>query len=72
MKKVSLTLLVSLFCIFQLSAQIDLGESKALIKRIIPTRANAFEVGYLPQENGKMFLKSVRKTAKLSLKEVQA
>lgn len=68
MKKVSLTLLVSLFCIFQLSAQIDLGESKALIKRIIPTRASAFEVGYLPQENGKDVFEISSKNGKIILK----
>lgn len=68
MKKVSLTLLVSLFFIFQLSAQIDLGESKALIKRIIPTRASAFEVGYLPQENGKDVFEISSKKGKIILK----
>ena len=68
MKKVSLTLLVSLFFIFQLSAQIDLGESKALIKRIVPTRASAFEVGYLPQENGKDVFEISSKNGKIILK----
>lgn len=52
----------------RLSAQIDLGESKALIKRIIPSRANAFEVGYLPQENGKDVFEISSKNGKIILK----
>ena len=34
-------------------SQADLAASKALIKRIIPQKAQYFEVANIPQENGK-------------------
>ncbi len=49
-------------------SQADLAASKALIKRIIPQKAQYFEVANIPQENGKDVFEIESKNGKIILK----
>ncbi|WP_026997693.1 alpha-N-acetylglucosaminidase [Flectobacillus major] len=68
MKKKIKLLIVMLLLSGSAMAQVDLAASKALIKRVLPKYAMAFEVASIPQENGKDVFEIENKGHKIVLR----